>query len=72
MKVKELSELSKEDLEQKEKNLKKQLFELNFQRKMGTVEKPSQFRQCKRDIARIQTIIRERELADERGNKNKK
>ena len=60
MKTKELRDLSEEELAQKEKVFKKELFELNFQKKYGKVEKPGQFRSLRRDIARIQTILRER------------
>ncbi|OGX36921.1 MAG: 50S ribosomal protein L29 [Omnitrophica WOR_2 bacterium RIFCSPLOWO2_12_FULL_50_9] len=63
-------ELSSEDLLQKEKALKKDLFALNYQRKMGNVEKPSRFGAVKRDIARIMTILRERESGD--GQRNRK
>ena len=61
MKTKEFREMSNEDLAQKEKALKKELFDLNYQRKLGAVEKPSRFKQIKRDIARIFTILNERE-----------
>lgn len=60
MKLKELRELTAEDLVQKEKTLKKEVFELNFQRKYGRVEKPGRFRVIKRIIARIKTILNER------------
>ncbi len=61
MKTKELRILSSEELIQKEKNLKKELFELNYQRKIGRVDKPSRFKLIKTDIARILTILKERE-----------
>lgn len=61
MKASELRKLSKEELEAKIKELRKNLFDLNFKRKYGKVEKPSLFRQYKRDIARILTILREGE-----------
>jgi len=62
MKTKDYRALSSEDLIQKERALKKELAQLKYQRKIGRVEKPSQFRLVKRDIARILTILREREL----------
>ena len=62
MKTDKLRELSAEELIQKEKGLKKELFDLNFQRRMGNIEKPAKFRVLKRDIARIYTILSEREL----------
>ena len=66
MKTKELKELSSDDLVQKEKNIKKDLFDLSYQRKMGRVEKPHHFKEYKREIARIMTILKERELENER------
>ena len=66
MKLKELRGLSSQELVQKEKTLKKDLFSLNYQRKIGAVEKPSQFGLIKRQIAHILTILKERELEDAR------
>lgn len=64
MRAKELRGLSEEELKTKLEILRKQLFDLNFQARYGKVEKPHIFRATKRDIARILTILRERE--DER------
>lgn len=61
MKVKEFRVLSNEDLRSKEKNLKKELHELNYLRKIGRVDKPSRFKIIRRDIARILTILTERD-----------
>lgn len=60
MKVNDIRQLSKEELNQKEKLLKKELFELTYQRKLGNVEKPGKFRKIKKEIARILTVINER------------
>ena len=60
MKIRELRGLSPEDLLQKEKALKKELFELNFKRKYAQVEKPDRFRIIRRDIAKIKTLLNER------------
>jgi len=57
MKKQELNNLSGEELIQKEKSLKDELFKLNQQRYAGRVEKPHQFAQIKKDIARINTIL---------------
>ena len=65
MKTQELRNLSEEELLQKEKTLKEELFKLNQQRYGGRVEKPHLFSSLKRDIARIQTILNEK-----RKNKN--
>ncbi len=61
MKASQLRKLSREELETKLKELRKALFDLNFQRKYGKVEKPNLFREYKRDIARILTILKEQE-----------
>ncbi len=69
MKIKEFKELTTEELVKKQQGFKKELFDLNYQRKIGQVEKPSRFGMLRRDIARILTIIRERELDNERNAK---
>lgn len=61
MKAQELRNLSKEELLQKEKGLKEELFKLNQQRYSGRVEKPHLFSLVKKDIARIQTILHGKE-----------
>lgn len=60
MKTTELRSLSKEELIQKEKTLKEDLFKINAERYTGRVEKPHKFSLIKRDIARIKTIMREK------------
>ena len=60
MKIKELSNLSEDDLVTKEKQLKKELFDMESHRQMGRVEKPASFRNIRRDIARILTVLNER------------
>jgi len=60
MKIKELKNLTDDELVAKEKQIKKDIFDLNNQRQSGRVEKPSNFRNFRRDIARILTILNER------------
>jgi len=60
MKLKELRDLSPEDLLQKEKAFKEELYKLNYQRRFGRVEKPHRFRQLKKDIARVKTLLKEK------------
>lgn len=60
MKTEELRNLSKEELLQKERSLKEELFKLNLQRYAGRVEKPHMFSLIKKDIARINTILNEK------------
>ncbi len=60
MKSKELRDLNTADLLQKEKSLKKELFDMRYQRKVGRVEKPARFKAIRKDIARILTVLNER------------
>ena len=60
MKTQELRNLSREELLQKEKAIKEELFKLNMQRYGGRVDKPHMFFLLKRDIARIETILKEK------------
>ncbi len=69
MKAVKFRDLGKEELIEKEKGIKKDLFDLTYQRKIGQVEKPHQFKAFKKDIARIMTILRERDLSNERNDK---
>jgi len=58
MKIQELRALSKDELIEKLKKLKDELFKLNLQRYGGNVEKPHMFSATKRDIARVNTILK--------------
>lgn len=60
MKPLELRNLSREELQEKEKGLYIELAKLNTQRYTGSVEKPHKFALVKRDIARIRTILNEK------------
>jgi large subunit ribosomal protein L29 len=60
MKIKELQNLTVEELAAKEKTLKEGLFKLNMQRYTGRVEKPHMFSVIRKDIARIKTILNEK------------
>ena len=59
-KTKDLRNLSDEELVQKTKNLKEELFKLNLQRYGSRVDKPHMFSLVRKDIARINTILNER------------
>ena len=62
MKIKDLRELTDAELAQKLTELKKELFNLRFNHTMGQLTNPMQLNVCKKDIARVKTIMREREL----------
>jgi large subunit ribosomal protein L29 len=61
VKASKLRDLSKEDLTQEESELREQLFKLRFQAATGQVESAGRMRGVRRDIARILTILKERE-----------
>ena len=65
MKVKEIRELSTEEINKKLVEAKEELFNLRFQQATGSLEKPSRIRELRHDVARCKTVLRERELAEE-------
>ena len=62
MKAVELRKNSDQDLNKKLVELKEELFNLRFQLAVNQLENPMRIRAVKRDIARVKTILREREL----------
>lgn len=62
MKAVELRKNSDKDLNKKLVELKEELFNLRFQLAVNQLENPMRIRAVKRDIARVKTILREREL----------
>jgi len=65
MKVKEIRELTTEQIVAKIKESKEELFNLRFQQATGNLEKPSRIRELRHDVARLKTVLRERELTEE-------
>ena len=63
MKTKELHELTVDELNTKLKELSEELFNLRFRHALGQLENPSALKNCKKDIAKVKTILRQRELA---------
>jgi len=62
MKAAEIRQYTDEELNKLLEEKKRQLMELRFQLSMGQLENYASIKQTKRDIARIKTILREREL----------
>ncbi len=62
MKVNEIRELTTEEIKQKLKESKEELFNLRFQQATGNLEKPSRIRELRHTVARMKTVLREREL----------
>ncbi|MBU0991758.1 MAG: 50S ribosomal protein L29 [Proteobacteria bacterium] len=61
MKSSELRELNISDLEAKLKDLKEEHFNLRFQHGVGQLEKTSSLKRAKKDIAKVKTVIREKQ-----------
>jgi large subunit ribosomal protein L29 len=58
--IAEFQDLSAEDLRNKEKELDDQLFRLRIQKSMGQLEAPLKVRTVRRDLARIKTLLRQK------------
>ena len=65
MKASELRELTGEELQTKLTELKAELFNLRFQLAVNQLENSNRIGAVKKDIARVSTVIRQRELAGE-------
>ena len=63
MELKKMREMTEVELNTELNKMKKELFNLRFQHVTGQLENPVQMRELKRNIARVKTIIREKELA---------
>ena len=61
MNVKEIRDMSNDELLKSLDESKKELFDLRFQKATGTVENPMRIRELKKSIARILTVLKERE-----------
>jgi large subunit ribosomal protein L29 len=57
----EIRELAVDDLRARVRDLDDQLFRLRIQKAMGTLDVPIKVRQVRRDLARMKTILREKE-----------
>ncbi len=62
MKADEIRQLTDEELKRKLADLKEELFNLRFQMATGQLDNPMRMKAVRRDIARVKTIQREREL----------
>ena len=63
MDLKKMREMTEVELNNELAKMKKELFNLRFQHVTGQLENPVKMREVKREIARVKTIIREKELA---------
>ena len=60
MKASEIREMTAEQLNDKLKELKEELFNLRFQHAINQLDNPNKIVECKRDIARVLTILQEK------------
>ena len=63
MKVTEFRDLAVDELRQREKDLDDQLFRLRIQKSMGQIEAAHKVQALRRDLARVKTVLREKETA---------
>ena len=61
MKVNEIRNLTTEEINKKIKEAKEELFNLRFQQATGNLEKPSRIRELRHEVARLKTVLRERQ-----------
>jgi large subunit ribosomal protein L29 len=59
MKASEIKEMNLEEMQLKKGELEQELFNLRFQHEIGQLENPQRMKQIKKDVARLNTIIRE-------------
>jgi large subunit ribosomal protein L29 len=62
MKAKEIRELTEAEAQAKLRDLRQELFNLRLQQQTARLERASRIREVRRDVARIETILRERQL----------
>jgi large subunit ribosomal protein L29 len=67
MEAKELRDMSTEDLAQKRTELREEIGHLKLKRATSRLENPMKLRQTKRDLARVETILREKVLPGRKG-----
>jgi len=67
MEAKELRDMSTEDLTRKRAELREEVCHLKLKRATSRLENPMKLRQSKRDLARVETVLRERALQIEAG-----
>jgi len=63
MKIKEVRDMTREELQIRSRNIKQEQFHLRMQQQAGQLEKSSQIRSLRRDVARIETVLSQRRLA---------
>ncbi len=72
MKIKEIRDQTVEELRAKVRDSRQEIFNLRRQQQAGQIENPSRLRLLRREIARIETVLRERVLGLERKGREPK
>jgi large subunit ribosomal protein L29 len=62
MKAKEIRELTDAEAQAKLRDLRQEMFNLRLQQQTARLERPSRIREVRRDMARLETVLRERQL----------
>lgn len=62
MKIQDIRDLSTQELEDKVKDLKEELFNLRFQNATNQLDNPMRIVSVKKDIAKVKTVLKEKEL----------
>ncbi|HWB61145.1 MAG TPA: 50S ribosomal protein L29 [Chthoniobacteraceae bacterium] len=63
MKIKEIKELTEKELASRKRELRQEIFHLHLQQQSGQLEKPSQIRALRREIARVETVLTQKKTA---------
>ncbi len=63
MKPSQVREMRPDDLKAKERELQEQLFRLRVQQSLGQLDNAIKLRQVRRDIARVKTVLREKQVS---------
>lgn len=61
MKASALRDATKDELQDKERELAQQLFNLRLQKTVGQLENPNKMKEARRDLARVLTVLREKD-----------
>ena len=60
MKTKEIREMTMDELRTRKRDLRQESFHLRLQQQAGQLEKPSQLRELRREVARVETVLTEK------------
>ena len=71
MKINKIREMSSPDLEKELNELKSELFKLRFSLATNGLDNPMKIKEVRKDIAKVKTILREREIAETKQEEKK-